>query len=101
MWCLGMAGVPDGEHLKESLLRSRGDSGGCHVSEEDAEGLRLGVQEGKVVPQSHITANCPWDKRFPVHLRQTGGSSLCELKYRESTWAGLKQVKVNKKGDSL
>lgn len=48
----GYGGVADGEHLKESLLRPRGNSGGCRISEEDPEGLRLGGQEGKVIPPS-------------------------------------------------
>lgn len=48
----GYGGVADGEHLKESLPRPRGSSGGCRISEEDPEGLRLGGQEGKVIPRS-------------------------------------------------
>lgn len=43
----GLAGVADGEHLKEPLLQPRGGLGGCCISEEDPEGLRLGGRRGR------------------------------------------------------
>lgn len=43
------------------------------------------------------TADCPRDKRCSAPLQGSRGSSRRELKYGESAWAGLQQVKLDTK----